>query len=170
MVSSLKINGEIDMPELAALERRGGERSEPPRSGRAANSERPVLAANPEVSAKAQRRKFTGEYKLSIVEEADRITDPGEIGALLRREGLYSSHLVGWRLLRATGALGALSSKRGRKATANPLLEENQKLKSQVVRLEKKLLQAETIIDVQKKLSILLGIALPETGQQESTS
>ena len=90
------------------------------------------------MSAKARRRKFTGEYKLSIVEEAARITDPGEIGALLRREGLYSSHLVGWRRLRATGALGALSSKRGRKPTDNPLLEENQKLKSQVVRLEKR--------------------------------
>ena len=122
------------------------------------------------MSPKSKPRKFTGEYKLSIVEEAARITDPGEIGALLRREGLYSSHLVGWRRLRATGALGALSSKRGRKPTDNPLLEENQKLKSQVVRLEKRLLQAETIIDVQKKLSILLGIALPETSQEESAS
>ena len=167
MVSSLNIKEDSHMPELADLKRREGERSEPPRSVRAANSGR---APSSEVSAKAQRRKFTGEYKLAIVEEAERITDSGEIGALLRREGLYSSHLVGWRRLRGTGALGALSSKRGRKPTANPVLEENQKLKSQVVRLEKKLLQAETIIDVQKKLSILLGIALPETDREENNS
>jgi transposase-like protein len=118
--------------------------------------------------AKAQRRKFTAEYKLAIVEGADRATDPGEIGSLLRREGLYSSHLVEWRRLRAAGALSALSKKRGRKPTRNPLAEENQKLKAQVARLEKKLQQAEIIIDVQKKVSALLGITLPETDRDES--
>ena len=95
------------MIELAALERREGERSEPSRSGGAANSRRAAAppAPDPEVVAKAQRRKFTAEYKLGIVEEADRTTDPGAIGALLRREGLYSSHLVEWRRLREAGAL-----------------------------------------------------------------
>ncbi len=124
-----------------------GGRSEPARSAGAANSRRPAAPpAGAEVVAKAQRRKFTTEYKLAIVEEADRATDPGEIGSLLRREGLYSSHLVEWRRLRAAGALSALSKKRGRKPARNPLAEENQKLKAQVARLEKKLQQAEIII------------------------
>jgi transposase-like protein len=117
-----------------------------PASGRAAVPPAP----DPEVVAKAQRRKFTAEYKLGIVEEADRVTDPGAIGALLRRERLYSSHLVEWRRLRDAGALGALSKKRGRKPTRNPL--------------------AEIIIDVQKTVSALLGISLPEAGREEGNS
>ncbi len=160
------------MIELATLERREGERSEPSRSGRAANSSRAAAqpAPDPEVVAKAQRRKFTAEYKLGIVVEADRATDPGAIGALLRREGLYSSHLVEWRRLRDAGALGALSKKRGRKPNRNPLAEENCKLKAELVQVRKKLQQAEIIIDVQKKVSALLGIALPESGREEGNS
>ena len=127
-------------------------------------------APDPEVVAKAQRRKFTAEYKLGIVEEADRVTDPGAIGTLLRREGLYSSHLVEWRRLRDAGALGALSKKRGRKPTRNPLAEENGKLKAELARVNQKLQQAEIIIDVQKKVSALLGIALPEAGREEGNS
>lgn len=158
------------MIELAAPERREGERSEPFRSGGAANSRRAAapLAPDPEVVAKARRRKFTAEYKLAIVEEADHATDPGAIGALLRREALYSSHLVEWRRLREAGALGALSKKRGRKPTRNPLAEENCKLKAELARVTKKLQQAEIIIDVQKKVSALLGITLPETDRDES--
>ena len=160
------------MIELAALERREGERSEPSRSGVAANSRRPAAppAPDPEVAAKAQRRKFTAEYKLGIVEEADQATDPGAIGALLRREGLYSSHLVEWRRLREAGALGALSKKRGRKLTRNPWAEENCKMKSELVQVKKKLQQAEIIIDVQKQVSALLGIALPAAGREEGNS
>ncbi len=160
------------MIELAAPERREGERSEPSRSGGAANSRRAAapLAPDPEVVAKARRRKFTAEYKLGIVEEAGHATDPGAIGALLRREGLYSSHLVEWRRLREAGALGALSQKRGRKPARNPLAEENCKLKAELARVNRKLLQAEIIIDVQKKVSALLGIALPEAGREESNS
>jgi transposase-like protein len=94
--------------------------------------------------------KSAAEYKLGIVEEADRTTDPGAIGALLRREGLYSSHLVEWRRLRKAGVLGALSRKRGRKTARNPLAEENCKLKAELVQVKKKLQQAEIIIDVQK--------------------
>jgi transposase-like protein len=120
--------------------------------------------------AKAQRRKFTAEYKLAIVQEADRATDPGAVGALLRREGLYSSHLVEWRRLRQTGALGALSRKRGRKPNRNPLAEENCKLKAELVQVKKKLEQAEIIIDFQKKVSALLGIGLPEVGREEGNS
>jgi transposase-like protein len=160
------------MVELTALERREGERSDPSRSGGAANSRRAAVppAPDPEVVAKAQRRKFTAEYKLGIVEEADRVTDPGAIGALLRREGLYSSHLVEWRRLRDAGALGALSKKRGRKPTRNPLAEENGKLKAELARVNQKLQQAEIIIDVQKKVSALLGISLPEAAREEGNS
>jgi len=146
----------------------------PPPPGRAAppNSRRAAAppAPDPEVVAQARRRKFTAEYKLRIVEEADHATDPGAIGALMRREGLYSSHLVEWRRLRETGALSALSKKRGRKPTRNPLAEENCKLKAELARVKKKLEQAEIIIDVQKKVSALLGIALPETDWDESNS
>jgi transposase len=171
MVGDLKLNGDSRMIELAALERREGERSEPSRSGGAANSRRSAApTADPEVVAKAQRRKFTAEYKLGIVEEADRASNPGAIGALLRREGLYSSHLVEWRRLREAGALGALSQKRGRKPTRNPLTEENGKLKAELARVQKKLQQAELIIDVQKKVSALLGIALPTAGREEENS
>jgi len=172
MIGDLKLNGDSRMIELAAPERREGERSEPFRSGGAANSRRAAAAPapDPEVLAKAQRRKFTADYKLGLVEEADHATDPGAIGALLRREGLYSSHLVEWRRLREAGALGALSKKRGRKPTRNPVAEENCKLKAELAQVKKKLQQAEIIIDVQKKVSALLGIALSEAGREEGNS
>jgi transposase len=160
-------------PQVRFCERRGGAtcRAYSTRSGGAANSRRAAAPTpDPEVVAKAQRRKFTAEYKLGIVEEADRASDPGAIGALLRREGLYSSHLVEWRRLREAGALGALSKKRGRKPTRNPLAEENGKLKAELVRVQKKLQQAELIIDVQKKVSALLGIALPAAAREEGNS
>lgn len=118
--------------------------------------------------AKARRRTFSAQYKLAIVEEAGHTTGPEAIGALLRRESLYSSHLVEWRRLREAGALGALSKKRGRKPARNPLAEENCELKAELARVNKKLQQAEIIIDVQKKVSALLGIALPEPDRQES--
>ena len=172
MVGNSKVNGNPRLVELAGPERRENERSEVSRSGGAANS-RPTAAStipDPEVAAKAQRRRFTAEYKLGIVEEADRATDPGAIGALLRREGLYSSHLVEWRRLGEAGALGALSKKRGRKPTRNPLAEENSKLKNELAQVKKKLQQAEIIIDVQKKVSALLGIVLPQAGREENNS
>lgn len=172
MIGNVKRIQDPHQSGFAASQRRPGERSETGRSGEAAKPG-PAAAGitpNPEVLAKATRRKFSAEYKLSILERADRAAGSGEIGALLRREGLYSSHLVEWRRLRETGALTALSSKRGRKPASDPLAEENRQLKAQVGRLEKKLQQAEIIIDVQKKLSALLGIALPETGPQENKS
>jgi transposase len=124
-----------------------------------------------EVVAQAQRRTFSAAYQLAIVEEADRATDPGQIGALLRREGLYSSHLVGWRRLRESGAWNARSKKRGGKPTRNPLTEENQTWKRQLTRLARQLLQqAQIIIDVPQKVSALRGISLPETDQDGSHS
>jgi transposase len=114
---------------------------------------------NPEVPAKAQRRKFTAEYKLRIVREAERCKEAGEIGALLRREGLYSSLLTAWRREAEQGTRAALrSKKRGPKArVVDPRVKE---LERENVRLRKRLEHAEIIISVQKKVSELLGIPL----------
>jgi transposase len=157
--------------ESAAPQRREGERSEPARSEGTADSggAAPVPVPDPEVPAKPKRRQFTAEYKRSIVEQAEACRDEGAIGALLRREGLYSSHLTTWRRQREKGELQALApKKRGRKPTLNPLAQENQRLQAENARLSRRLQQAELIIDVQKKVSALLGISLPEvkTGEE----
>ena len=126
-------------------------------------------APDPEVPEKPVRRKFTAEYKLKILAEADRCTEYGQIGALLRREGLYSSHLSEWRRKRMEGTLVSLSpKKRGPKPEKNPLAPEVARLERENERLQRKLKQAETIIDVQKKVSGLLGIDLasPEPGEE----
>jgi transposase-like protein len=114
---------------------------------------------DPEVVVKAQRRRFTAEYKQRILQEADACTQYGEVGALLRREGLYSSHLSTWRRQRQQGELQGLApAKRGRKA--DPLAAENARLQRETERLKAQLARAELIIGVQKKVSELLG--LPE--------
>lgn len=155
----------VKQAELAAPQRREGKRSEPDRSGGDANSAlaAPAPIPDPEVPEKPKRRQFTAEYKRSIVAQAEACRDDGAIGALLRREGLYSSHLTTWRRQKEQGELDALApKKRGRKSTANPLAEENQSLRKENARLSRRLEQAELIIDVQKKVSALLGISLPE--------
>jgi transposase-like protein len=116
--------------------------------------------ADPAVPEKPVRRRFTAEYKLGVLREADRCDEPGQLGALLRREGLYSSHLSTWRRQRDAGTLAALAPKRrGRKPKrSDPLAEQNQRLQRENQRLREKLRQAETIITVQKKLSEALGI------------
>jgi transposase len=118
---------------------------------------------DPAVPEKPERRRFTVEYKLRVLREADRSTGPGQLGALLRREGLYSSHLSTWRKQREEGTLAGLTPKRrGRKANPDAaLIAENQRLKRETQRLAAKLRQAETIIEVQKKLSEVLAIPLP---------
>jgi len=118
---------------------------------------------DPAVPEKPVRRRFTAEYKLRVLREADRATGPGQLGALLRREGLYSSHLTTWRKQREEGTLAGLTPKRrGRKANPDAaLIAENERLRRQTERLAEKLRQAETIIEVQKKLSEILGIPLP---------
>ena len=141
----------------------GFERSEKPEIG----DERPLEGArkqaghpDPEVPEQPIRRSFTAAYKLKVLAEADQCTGRGELGALLRREGLYSSHLTTWRQQRDQGALDGLAPrKRGRKAERkNPLAEENERLRRKNARLEHQLLQAETIIEVQKKLCTMLGL------------
>ena len=119
----------------------------------AAGNGKPI--PDPAVSEKPVRRRFTAEHKLRILREADCCTESGQLGALLRREGLYSSHLSTWRQQRDEGTLAGLTPKRrGRKANPDaPLIAENQRLQRETQRLAAKLRQAETIIEVQKKLS-----------------
>lgn len=117
------------------------------------------------VPAKPKRRRFSAEFKARIVEEADACTQPGEITALLRREGLYSSHLVNWRQEYRRGAVASLAKRRGSKAK-DPVVLEKEELERKVVRLEHRLQQAEKIIEVQKKLSELLGIPMPDSGDR----
>jgi len=117
------------------------------------------------------RRRFTAEYKVRILREADRCTESGQLGALLRREGLYSSHLSTWRQQRDAGTLAGLTPKRrGRKANPDAaLIAEIERLNRETLRLAAKLRQAETIIEVQKKLSEILGIPLPPPDSNGST-
>lgn len=116
--------------------------------------------ANTEVVARPQRRRFSAEYKLRILQEADRCA-PGELGALLRREGLYSSNLSKWRRQRQAGQLASLRPKqRGRKVDARA--QEVARLERENARLQAQLERAELIIEAQKKLLVLLNQEIPE--------
>jgi transposase len=129
-----------------------------------------VQSPDPEVPEKASRRRFTAEYKLKVLRQADSSGSPGEIGALLRREGLYSSHLTTWRRQRDAGMLSGLRPKpRGRKASRDPLQPEVDRLQKENRRLQRRLQRAELIIDIQKKISQMLGIPLknPELGEDD---
>jgi transposase-like protein len=111
------------------------------------------------VPAKVQRRQFTAEYRLRILKEADACKKHGALGALLRREGLYSSHLVNWRRQREQGELVA-GRARKRGPTAKPVDPRVKQLESENRRLQRKLARAETIITLQKKVAEILGIPL----------
>jgi len=116
---------------------------------------------NTEVVAKAKRRQYTAEYKLRILRELDASQGFGETGALLRREGVYSSHLTSWRRQRERGELDGLGSqKRGPKA--DPQAVELARLQRENERLRERLRRAELIIDVQKKVSQMLGVSITE--------
>lgn len=119
-------------------------------------------AANPELSDRPKRRTFSAKEKLRILEETDRATEPGGVGAILRREGLYSSALTDWRRLRDAGILGALTpARRGPKVGRyNPLAAELARVQQENARLKVRLDRAEAIIDLQKKVSDLLGLPL----------
>ena len=130
------------------------------------NGQLEAAVPDPEVVPRAKRRQFSAKYKLRILAEADQCTQRGEIGALLRREGLYSSHLTTWRKQRDRGQLEGLTpKKRGRKP--DPQAAELARLQRENERLQARLEQAETIIEVQKKLSQMLGLPPAERDENE---
>ena len=135
-----------------------------------ASSIAPPPPPDPEVAATAKRRQFSSSERRRILAAADRCRKTGEIGALLRREGIYSSQLTGWRKRREATELAALApQKRGRKA--DPAIAEARRvaeLTRENERLRRKLAQAHTIIDVQKKLCTLLGLPTAEDPQEQS--
>lgn len=146
-----------------------GERSEPVGAG-ASMVDREPDRPEPEVSDKPVRRRFTVAYKARIVREAEACTEYGQIGALLRREGLYSSQLSSWRRAMRDGALVGLRRKRGRKVKPDvQLRDELKRVKRDKARLERQLQQAETVIEVQKKLSEMLGIPLEPVEPEEDS-
>jgi len=130
----------------------------------------PVKASDPEVSEKPNRRKFSAREKLRILKMADACTESGSLGALLRREGLYSSNIKTWRRQREEGTLSALRpKKRGRKkSTQNPLGLKVGQLEKENDRLKIRLKQAELIIEVQKKVSQILRMPLEDQKSGES--
>lgn len=162
-----KLNGVAALPPVLVspgAERSADERSENAHSVAPGETK---IRPDPEVVAKAQRRQFTAEYKRGILAEADSIQESGAIGALLRREGLYSSHLTHWRQQRDRGLA---PRQRGPKSRRDPLFEEVRKLKRENGRLTHRLARAELIIDVQKKVSSLLGIPLATVDSDESNA
>jgi transposase-like protein len=154
----------VDGCELRAENGRRTVMSKVEKNGRAAES--------PEVLEKAKRRTYTAEYKIKILREADEC-ERGELGALLRREGLYSSLLTVWRQQRDEGTIAGLEpKKRGRKERRrhDAVALENERLRKENARLERRLKQAELIIDVQKKVSQMLGIPLKSIDDDGSDS
>jgi transposase-like protein len=131
-------------------------------------AENQKAAIDPEVVPKAKKRQYTAEYKQRILQEYEACTEPGARGALLRREGLYSSNITNWRRQRERGELAGLAGqKRGPKV--DPQAVENARLRRENERLKKRLEQAELIIDVQKKVSQLLGIEIGENEAEEAS-
>ena len=124
------------------------------------------------MTSKAKRRSFTAEYKRKVVQEADTCTESGQVGALLRREGLYSSHLVMWRAARERGELGALEpKKRGPKAQEpNPLARELAAKEREIAHLKAENAKLQIICEVQKKVSLLLGVTLPTVPEDDKST
>lgn len=149
-------------PGTAAGETEGARRASGVSPAAEASAPGPVGPPDPEVADRPTRRRFTAEYKLQILRKADQCAEAGELGALLRREGLYSSHLTVWRRQREEGSLRGLEpKKRGRKGKAvDPMTVENAQLRKENARLAQKLRQAELILEIQKKASEILGIPL----------
>jgi transposase len=128
----------------------------------------PASPPNPEVVEHTRRRQFTAAYKVRILQEADACCEPGQVGALLRREGLYSSHLTYWRQERDRGLLAALAPHRRGRPTRAASEQELVRLRQENERLTRKLAAAETIIDIQKKVSALLGLTAPAAEHRTS--
>ena len=159
---------ERSVREVEVGEAQGPPRGPRPPGGQGIGESRP----DPEVAERPVRRRFTVEFKRRVLAEADRCSRPGEVGALLRRHGLYSSHLVMWRRLREEGTQAGLApKKRGRKPEPkNPLADRVAQLEREKAALENRLLQAQAIIEFQKKISELLGIPLKQPGSEGSDS
>jgi len=152
-----------DGTEIGSLERAVGER-------KGIDLAQDVASAppDPELVERARRRRFSAEYKLRVLREADACSKPGEIGALLRREGLYSSLLTEWRRQRERGSLEALDRPRGR-PKADPREAQIAVLKRRLERAERELEKARKVIEVQGNVSALLGELLEPRGAQGST-
>ncbi len=155
----------MDRPELESREVKDVAETE---GARRATGVSAGAHPDPEVPERAKRRQFSAEYKLRILREADGCKGSGEIGALLRREGLYSSHLVLWRRQREARALSGMRARmRGPKPKeVDPRVKQ---LQRENVRLQRRLKQAETIIEIQKKVAGMLGIPLnaPELDEND---
>jgi transposase-like protein len=134
---------------------------------RSQKDRQPLEVRDPEVTEKPVRRKFPAAYKQRILAMADACLEPGSLGRLLRQEGLYSSHLTTWRRQRDAAVIQGLEPlRRGRKARVpNPLLPELEALRKENRHLSKRLKQAEMIIEVQKKISQILGLDNPKSGE-----
>jgi transposase len=145
-------------------ERAGGERGESGRGARGAAGPLP----DPELVERPRRRRFTAKYKLEILERVEACTRPGEIGELLRREGLYTSHLTAWRKQRRNGALKELGKPRGRKP-ADRRDREMAELRRRAERAEAELERAKKVIEIQGNVSALLEQMLGTEGAEEST-
>jgi transposase-like protein len=145
-------------------ERAGGERGESGRGARAGSGSPP----DPELVERPKRRRFSARYKLEILEKADACTKPGEVGELLRREGLYTSHLTYWRKQRKDGALRELGRPRGRKPT-DRRDREIAELRRRAERAEAELEKAKTVIEIQGNVSSLLEQMLGTEGESGST-
>jgi len=164
-VNNNKVLASSSSPVLPPAGRREPERSEGDRSAAGGNT---ASHPDPEVVAQAQRRHFTLEYKQRILAETDHAQGSGGIGAILRREGLYSSLLATWRREREAGVRQALSpQKRGPKSKRDPVAEENQRLRRETQRLTEELRKAEIVIDIQKKVATLLGRPLATVDPEE---
>ncbi len=148
---------------------RGAKRAVGERSAEATARVSGEARPDPELIERARRRRFTAEYKMQILREADACSGAGEIGALLRREGLYSSHLSVWRQQRDQGALASLERTRGRRK-AHPLVVENAQLRQRAERAEAELAKARKVIEVQGNGSALLGELLDPRGAASDES
>ncbi len=160
----------IHIPEAVEMDVVAGPGAEGAR--RATGGPGPVTTSrpsdpDPEVPATVQRRRFSAEYRLRILTQADACKQPGEVGALLRREGLYSSLLTKWRRQRETGALREMRGRR-RGPTPRPVDPRVKQLEAENRRLQRKLRRAETIITLQKKVAEILGIPLTPRDDDET--
>jgi hypothetical protein len=158
-------NGDDGVGVVAGFaERAVGERGESGHDARAGSGAPP----GPELVERPRRRRFTARYKLEILEKAEACTRPGEIGELLRREGLYTSHLTAWRKQRRNGALKELGKPRGRQP-ADRRDREVAELRRRAERAEGELQKAKKVIEIQGNVSALLEQMLGTEGADEST-